>query len=204
MVGSILSVMAIDLETKNMSYDIGGFDNTHMFLVSTVTTWKGDTGTVYVDEPVTQDIFTKSNVQVKPLGQLKYDLDEHFEKGGKLLGHNIASFDLPILRDSMDIYCIRKYLSEKAYIDTSRYLVKEHKERFRLQNLVECTFGDSKTMDSADAPVLWKQGEFDKVTEYCLKDSQLVYNLWKSGQEKGFVKAFSIEKEKHVNLAVAW
>ena len=31
-----MSVLAIDLETKNMSYDIGGFGNTHMFQVSTV------------------------------------------------------------------------------------------------------------------------------------------------------------------------
>ena len=30
------NVMAIDLETKNLSTDIGGWGNTHMFLVSTV------------------------------------------------------------------------------------------------------------------------------------------------------------------------
>ena len=193
-------ILSIDIETENLSNEIGGWQNTHMFKIACVCTWDGEVSKVYADVPLEME----DGIIVKTLRELKYDLDDHFDKGGKLLGHNIASFDLPILRDSMDIYCIRKYLSEKAYIDTSRYLVKEHKERFRLQNLVECTFGDSKTMDSADAPVLWKQGEFDKVTEYCLKDSQLVYNLWKSGQEKGFVKAFSIEKEKHVNLAVAW
>ena len=47
-----MSVLAIDLETKNMSYDIGGFGNTHMFQVSTVATWDGNMGTVYVDEAV--------------------------------------------------------------------------------------------------------------------------------------------------------
>ena len=66
----------------------------------------GNTGTVYVDEPV--DTFAKSGHVVKSLGELKYDLDEHFEKGGVILGHNIVSFDLPILKNSMDIYCIRK------------------------------------------------------------------------------------------------
>ena len=39
---------------------------------------------------------------------------KHFEKGGRLLGHNIKAFDLPILRDSMDIYCINKYIKEEA------------------------------------------------------------------------------------------
>lgn len=197
-----MSMLAIDLETKNMSYDIGGFGNTHMFQVSTVATWDGNTGTVYVDEPL--DSFVKSGHIIKSLQELKYDLDEHFEKGGRLLGHNIVAFDLPILRDSMDIYCINKYIKEKQYIDTSKVLLKEHGERFPLSNLVKCTMNDSKLMDSADAPKLWKMGQFDEVVEYCMKDTQLVYDLWEHGIEHGFIKAFSIEKGEHKDLEVNW
>ena len=197
-----MSVMAIDLETKNMSYDIGGFGNTHMFQVSTVATWDGNNGTVYVDESV--DSFAKSGHVIKSIRELKYDLDEHLQKGGLLLGHNIASFDLPILRDSLDIFCINKYLDEKKYIDTSRILNKEHGERFQLSNLVKCTMDDSKLMDSADAPKLWKMGRYDEVVEYCMKDTQLVYDLWKYGQGNGLVKAFSVEQEQFVELGVDW
>jgi DNA polymerase elongation subunit (family B) len=197
-----MSVMALDIETKNMSYDIGGFGNTHMFQVSTVATWDGNTGTVYVDEPV--DSFAKSGHIVKSLRELKYDLDEHFQKGGVLLGHNIAAFDLPILKNSMDIYCIKQYLEDKRYIDTSRILTKEHGERFPLSNLVKCTMNDFKLMDSADAPKLWKAGQYDEVVEYCMKDTQLVYDLWKYGQDNGIVKAFSVDKEKFVELEVKW
>ena len=96
-----VSVLAIDIETKNMSYDIGGFGNTHMFQVSTVATWDGNNGTVYVDEPLSAD-FSKSGHIVKSLRELKYDLDDHFQKGGLLLGHNLVAFDLPVLRDSMN------------------------------------------------------------------------------------------------------
>jgi len=199
---SRLSVLAIDLETKNMSYDIGGFGNTHMFQVSTVATWDGKTGTVYVDEKM--DSFAKSGHIIKSLSELKYDLDNHFQKGGLLLGHNIKAFDLPILRDSMDIYCINKYLKEDQFIDTSRILMKEHKERFPLKNLVKCTMNDFKLMDSADAPKLWKMGQYDEVVEYCMKDTQLVYDLWEHGLEHGFVKAFSIEKGEHMELEVNW
>jgi len=198
----VMSVLALDIETKNMSFDIGGFGNTHMFQVSTVATWDGSTGTVYVDEPV--DTFAKSGHVVKSLGELKYDLDDHFQKGGLLLGHNIAVFDLPILRDSMDIYIVNKYIKEKQYIDTSKVLLKEHGERFPLKNLVKCTMNDFKLMDSADAPKLWKMGQFDEVVEYCMKDTQLVYNLWKYGQDNGFIKAFSIEKGEHKDLEVNW
>ena len=197
-----MSVMALDIETKNMSHEIGGFGNTHMFQVSTVATWDGNTGTVYVDEPV--DTFAKSGHIVKSLSDLKYDLDEHFEKGGVILGHNIVSFDLPILKNSMDIYCIRKYLDDKRYIDTSRLLTADYGERFRLQNLGENTLKQDKLMDSADAPKLWKMGRYDEVVEYCLKDTQIVYDLWKYGRDNGIVKAFSIEKEEFVELEVDW
>lgn len=197
-----MSVLALDIETKNMSYEIGGFGNTHMFQVSTVATWDGDKGTVYVDEKL--DTFQKSNVVVKSLRQLKYDLDDHLEKGGLILGHNVAAFDLPILRDSLDIFCINKCIKEKQYIDTSKLLLKGHGERFQLKNLVKCTMQDSKLMDSADAPKLWKMGRFDEVVDYCLKDTQLVYDLWKYGQENGFVKAFSVEEEIQKELEVDW
>ncbi len=171
-----MSVLAIDLETKNMSYDIGGFGNTHMFQVSTVATWDGNNGTVYVDEPV--ESFAKSGHTIKPLSELKYDLDNHFQKGRLLLGHNIK--------------------------DTSRILLKEHGERFQLKNLVKCTMNDAKLMESADAPKLWKMGQFDDVVEYCMKDTQLVYDLWKYGQDNGIVKAFSLEKGEHKELEVMW
>ena len=198
----VMSVLALDIETKNMSFDIGGFGNTHMFQVSTVATWDGKNGTVYVDEPL--DTFAKSGHVVKSLGELKYDLDDHFQKGGLILGHNIAAFDLPILRDSMDIYIINKYIKEKQYIDTSKLLLKGHGERFPLKNLVKCTMNDFKLMDSADAPKLWKMGQYDEVVEYCMKDTQLVYDLWKYGQDNGFVKAFSIDKGEHKDLEVNW
>ena len=85
--------MALDLETKNLSNEIGGWGNTHMFVVSTVCTYDGTTMKTYADE---NDIQKEG---VFPLRQLKFDLDDHFEKGGFLLGHNIRGFDLPVLRE---------------------------------------------------------------------------------------------------------
>jgi hypothetical protein len=47
-------------------------------------------------------------------------------------------------------------------------------------------------------------GRYEEVVEYCMKDTQIVYDLWKHGQENGLVKAFSIEKEEFLNLEVDW
>jgi len=197
-----MNVLAIDLETKNMSHDIGGWGNTHMFQVSTVCTWNGDVGNIYIDKAV--DDLKKSNVEIKPLSQLKFDLDDHMEKGGFLLGHNIVGFDLPVLKNAMDIYCIKKYLDKRAYIDTSRILNKEFGERYSLSNLVQHTLGTDKIMESAMAPEVWKAGGYSEVAEYCLKDCQLVFDLWKHGQNNKMVKGFSIEQEEVLDLGVDW
>ena len=197
-----MNVLALDIETKNYSHEIGGWGNTHMFQVSTVCTWDGRQGTVYIDEPIGS--IRKSNVAVKPLSQLKFDLDEHRQNDGVLLGHNIVSFDLAVLKNSMDIYCIKEYLDKKAYIDTSRDVGSVTGERFTLSNLVTKTLGDDKSMTSAEAPIVWKNGGYAEVAEYCLKDCELVYDLWKYGQENSFVKGYSIEKEEEVELGVEW
>ena len=197
-----MSVLAIDLETKNMSHDIGGWGNTHMFQVSTVCTWDGDKGTIYIDKAV--DDLKKSNIEIKPLSQLKFDLDDHLEKGGTLLGHNIAGFDLPVLKNAMDIYCIKKYLDNGAYIDTSRILNKEYGERYSLSNLVQHTLGSDKMMESAMAPEVWKAGGYSEVADYCLKDCQLVYDLWQHGQNNKMVKGFLIDQEEVLDLGVDW
>ena len=197
-----MNVLAIDLETKNMSHDIGGWGNTHMFQVSTVCTWDGDVGNIYIDKAV--DDLKKSNVEIKPLSQLKFDLDDHLEKGGVLLGHNIVGFDLPVLKNAMDIFCIKKYLDKRAYIDTSRILNKEFGERYSLSNLVQHTLGSDKIMESAMAPEVWKAGGYCEVADYCLKDCQLVFDLWKHGQNNKVVKGFSIEQEEVLDLGVDW
>ena len=197
------NILAIDLETKNLSTDIGGWDKTHMFLVSTVTTWDGQIGKIYVENDIIPDLIAKAGVEILPLRQLKFDLDDAFTKGTKLLGHNIIAFDLPVLRDSMDIYCIRKFLNNEQYNDTSKELVKQHGERFPLQNLVDNSLGEQKSLESAMAPALWKTGNYQEVVDYCLKDSQLVYDLYEYGIDNE-LKAFSIEKEEFVELKVVW
>ena len=195
-------ILAIDIETKNYSYEIGGWGNTHMFIPSVICTWDGSIGKIYIDEPV--DSLNKSGVEIKSIRELKFDLDDHLQKGGKLLGHNIGAFDLPVLRDSLDIYCVNEYINKKAYIDTSKEITKSHGERYSLDNLVKHSLNDSKTMNSAEAPVLWKQERYAEVADYCLKDCQLVYNLWKHGVENKTVNGFSIDKGTEQVLEVDW
>ena len=173
-----------------------------MFKVSTVCTWDGDKGTIYIDKAV--DELKKSNVSIKPISELKYDLDDHLEKGTFLLGHNIQAFDLPVLRDALDIYCINKYISKKQYIDTSKEVTKSTGQRYSLNNLATWTLDNSKLYSSEEAPILWKDGKYSEVAKYCLKDCELVYDLWKHGVDNGIVKGFSLDEELEKEIEVIW
>ena len=150
------------------------------------------------------DDLQKSGTVIKTLRELKFDLDDLHKEGGILLGHNIAAFDLPVLRDAMDIYCINKYFNTKQYLDTSRMVSSVSGQRYSLNNLVQHTLGSEKIMDSADAPVVWKAGGYREVAEYCVKDCQLVYDLWRHGKDNGFVKGYSIDDEEEKKMEVEW
>ena len=54
------------------------------------------------------------------------------------------------------------------------------------------------------APSLWKSGEYQTVVEYCLKDCELVYNLWKYGIDNSVVKGFNVTEEEMKEIEVNW
>ena len=96
-----------------------------------------------------------------------------------------------------------QYIKNEQYIDTSKYLVKEYGERFSLENLVNHNFGETKQLESIQAPALWKQQEYQTVVDYCVDDCKLVYKLWERGKNN-LIDAFSIEKEEVVKMEVNW
>jgi len=82
-------ILALDIETANFSHEIGGWRNTSMFEPSVVATWDGDKGTIYCNKSLDVDDTVKA-LHPRTLGD---DLADHIAKGGKVLGHNLRSFD---------------------------------------------------------------------------------------------------------------
>jgi DEAD/DEAH box helicase domain-containing protein len=195
------NILSFDIETGNTAADIGGWQNTHMWQVTCVTTTDGENNTIYIDKPMEIE-----GAVVKELKQLKYDLDDHFQKGGKLLGHNIVAFDLPALRDSMDIFIVRKYLEEKETrcIDTSRMMTKAAGKRIQLDNLAKCNLNSKKSGDGLMAVRWWGEGKYEDVAKYCLKDSQLTLDVWKMGVENGNLSFFDEDLGELVKIDLEW
>jgi DEAD/DEAH box helicase domain-containing protein len=186
-------MLALDIETANYSHEIGGWGQSHLFEPSVVATWDGENGVVYANESVAK--FLPEGTIIKPLHAkvLGEDLAKHVADGGLVLGHNLKGFDLPILRDAMDCWTAGDLLSKSkdSVFDTSFLLRSIVGHAVPLSDACYHTLGKGKLMTSHDAPIEWRKGNYSRVAEYCLKDAELVYELWKHGVDEGFVKVRS-------------
>jgi len=194
--------MALDIETQNYSWEIGGWGNTHLFEPSVVCTWDGEEGHIFSKEHINSAEGTWHQLHPRNLGN---HLEAHIQKGGKIVGHNLMGFDLPVLRDSIDCFYAGHLLSNSdLVIDTSALLRAATGNPHHLDDVCKHTLGSGKTQKSEDAPRLWKEGKHVEVAEYCLKDCQLVYDMWMHGQQEGFVKNRNPETGVIDDIEVIW
>lgn len=200
-------ILALDIETSNFSHEIGGWDKTALFDPTVVATWDGDQGAVYCNKALDGGFFPEGTV-VKELHPrvLGEDLDAFIAKGGRVLGHNIRHFDLPVLRDSLDCWSAGELLGKADFLLDTSILCKQAggTPLTDLDTLSRHTFADSKSGSSWEAPLMWKQRRYDEVAAYCLKDAQLVHRLWEHGCEHGIIKSRCRKTGNIVELEVEW
>jgi len=199
--------MSLDIETSNLSYDIGGWANTHMFDPVVVATYDGTDTTVFCN----QDIDVDADVRPLHPRDLGEHIMAHIESGGAIIGHNILRFDLPVLRDGLDCHAAGEILRKHKdnIIDTSQHLRKATTEIGKqffigLDDVCKHTLHTGKTMKSIDAPSVWRQGRHTDVAKYCIDDAMLNWRLWEHGNETGIVKSRSRWTGDVIDLEVDW
>jgi len=198
-------VMAIDIETSNYSHEIGGWDKTHLFEPTVVATWDGEEGRIFCKE---YD-YEIEGTQVEPLHprNIGEHLKKHIDAGGIIVGHNIRGFDLPVLRDALDMHYAGVLLNkaDEHIVDTSWTLRSAAGVSIPLDVVCKHTLGKGKTiMHSEDAPIAWKEGKHIAVMKYCLADCKLNYDLYMHGRKNGVVKARHTDSGIVEDYEVLW
>tara|TARA_R100000908_G_C3744906_1_gene140470 strand:- start:626 stop:1234 length:609 start_codon:yes stop_codon:yes gene_type:complete len=199
-------IMALDIETSNYSWEIGGWDNKALFDVSVVATWDGKDAHIFTKEDVLLDGATTHKLHPRELGD---HITAHVQKGGKILGHNIIGFDFPVLKQSLDCYAIGDVMQKADNIIDTKLLFQKAslpygKLETNLQSLVSHTLGKSKSMKSEDAPKGWRAGKYTEVCDYCVKDAQLTYDIYQYGKKNGMLKSRSFETGDIMEVEVEW
>ena len=197
-------VMALDIETGNYSYEIGGWDKHSLFEPTVVATWDGDNGHVFSNQDIEMTTAEVHELHPRTLGD---HLQKHIDNGGIILGHNIKKFDLPVLNAALDCWTAGDLMTKaESVIDTKLLVSKAGGKSIAtsLEMLARNTLDIGKSMTSHDAPEAWRAGRYLEVAEYCLKDSQLTYDLYQYGRENGIVKSRSLEDGSIVEIEVNW
>lgn len=105
------------------------------------------------------------------------------ERADILVGYNSDHFDIPILN---------KYYAGNLSHIKSIDLLKEVKNvlgrRLRLDSLAEGTLGKKKSGNGLEAQTWWREGNIEKVRQYCIDDVRITNELYLHALKKGSLK----------------
>jgi DEAD/DEAH box helicase domain-containing protein len=172
--------LVLDLETQKLVQEVGGWDHIDKLGVSVACAY---------DSKTDQFISFLEN----ELGKLIELCEERL-----IVGYNVRGFDLPVLvpygleLKGLDVFDI---MYDLEALTRQRFLKLEHVARG--------TLGTGKSADGLKAVEWWKQGEIQKIIEYCQQDVRVTRDVFNYGRQNGFVKIQRSE-ENVAQVPVQW
>ncbi len=158
--------LVVDIETKTLVDAVGGWKNFKQLEVSIACAYDSKTDQFY---SYTED----------KLGDLVALCKDRL-----LVGYNLVGFDLPVME---------KYgLPPAAELDVFDLMLDIQAVsgwRFvKLDKIATATLGVGKSAEGTMAVEWWKQGEVQKIIDYCLQDVKVTRDLFLHGLNQGWVK----------------
>lgn len=157
--------LVFDIETKNAFADVGGQQNLKDLDVSVVGVYS------YAD-----DIYRA--YEEHEFGALA-DL---FRRAHLLIGFSSKRFDLPILGKYFNFP-----LTQISHFDMLEAIEKTFGRRVGLGILAEANLGVGKSAHGLQAIEFWRNGEIQKLKDYCLQDVKITKELYDLMQKQGFL-----------------
>jgi DEAD/DEAH box helicase domain-containing protein len=118
------------------------------------------------------------------------------ERADLLIGYNSDHFDIPLLN--------KYYPGDLTKIKSLDIMVEVQKvigRRLKLDTLAEGTLGDKKLDGKGgQSLVWWRNGEIEKVREYCIKDVKLTRDLFDYAVKNSVLKYKELGKIREVKL----
>lgn len=154
--------VVFDIETQNTFEEVGGYD-TSKLKISVIG--------CYFYETDTYESFEEHDLP---------KLWPRLEQADRLIGYNSDGFDLPVMNN----YYGGNFLS----FPRLDLLVEIHKAlgfRLKLDDVAAATVGTRKSGHGLQAVEWWKQGEIQKIKDYCLQDVKVTKDVYEYGLKYG-------------------
>lgn len=174
--------IVFDIETSNQFSDVGSSDPSAL-----------DISVVCIHDSATDEYLSFLQEDFPKLWK-------HLEGADMLIGYNSDHFDIPLLN--------KYYPGDLTHIKSLDLLKEIHASlgrRIKLDTVAEATLGEKKSGHGLQALEWWRNGERQKVIDYCIQDVKVTKNVYDYAREHGKVKYKDLGKVKDITLdTAAW
>jgi len=105
----------------------------------------------------------------------------------RVIGFNIINFDYQVLKPYTPTENFRAFRSIDMLQDIFRIL----NFRISLDSIAKATLGATKSADGIKSVEWFRNGELDKIAEYCKADVDITRRVYEFGCDNGFVHYYS-------------
>ena len=172
--------IVFDIETSNQFSDVGSSDPSAL-----------DISVVCIHDSATDEYLSFLQEDFPKLWK-------HLEGADMLIGYNSDHFDIPLLN--------KYYPGDLTHIKSLDLLKEIHASlgrRIKLDTVAEATLGEKKSGHGLQALEWWRNGERQKVIDYCIQDVKVTKNVYDYAREHGKVKYKDLGKVKDIALETA-
>ena len=175
-------ILVFDLETRKLAQDVGGWQNTHLMRVSVAVVYDSREDRFFVYEEDGVD-----------------DLLAHLETADLIVGFNVKRFDYRVLGayTTMDLKALPTF-------DILEDVYQRLGFRLALDHLAKETLNRGKTADGLQAVEWFRNGEMEKLTEYCRQDVVVTRDLFEYGLKNGTLIYKEKRSGRRMRLLVDW
>ncbi len=150
--------VVLDIETQNTFQEVGGY-HTDKLLISVIG--------CYFYETDSYEAFEEHELPA---------LWSRLEHTDRIIGYNSKHFDLPVMNN----YYSGDFLKFNN-LDLLEEIQKALGFRLKLDDVAAATVGHRKSGYGLQAVEWWKQGEIQKIKDYCLQDVKVTKDVYEYG-----------------------
>lgn len=172
--------LVVDVETQRSFEEVGGRDRLADLKVSLVGVYSYATDRFHAYQ----------EAQIS-------ELAEPLRRARQIIGFNIRRFDYPVLAPYLPLP-----FDQLPTLDLMEEVTQRLGHRLSLDNLAMATLGAGKQGNGLDAIRLFRAGEIQKLSEYCLADVRLTRDLYEFGAQHG--ELYYSKAGQRQRFPVAW
>ena len=177
-----MNYVFFDLESQNLFQDVGGRDHIDALKVACGVTWSTERNDfkVYWEQDVPA-------------------LIEELRSATKVIGFNLRGFDYLVLQP----YSPDTRFASIPTLDMLLDIQKLLGFSISLDSIASMTLGTTKSADGVQSVEWFRNGELDKVAEYCKVDVDITRRVFEFGRDNGYIH-YKSKLGSKLKLEVKW